>query len=78
MKSDRTNPHSYIELSVEELDKLNANRLFGLRDKMNAIISKIDSDWDYAVEEQKSAKEKAIIYKNKILHRLSKFGHIEK
>lgn len=77
-KGNRTNPHNYVELSTEELDKLNANRLFGLRDKMNAIISKIDSDWDFTEDEKKAEKEKAIIYKNKILHRLSKFGHIKK
>jgi len=81
MKSNKIDPKNYIELTSEELDKLNANRLFGLRDKMSAIISKIDSDYEYTLfenEEKTIAKESAIIYKNKILHRLAKFGHIEK
>jgi hypothetical protein len=78
MKSHRTSPHHWDELTNESLDKLVANRLFGLRDKMNKIISKISTDIELTEEHKKLATEKAIIYKNKVLHRLAKFGHIEK
>ena len=75
MKSKRIDPRNYKELSIEELDKLNENRLLGLRDKMNAIIQKIDTDYEYSEYEAEIEKEKAIIYKNKIMHRLAKFGY---
>jgi hypothetical protein len=64
---------TYNELPDELLDKLNLNRLFGLRDKMSIIISKFNSDYEMSKVELDIELAKAIAYKAKILERLNKF-----
>ncbi len=61
---------NYTELSDNLLNKLSEKRLKTLKNKMNAIISKIDSDWDLTEAERVISKNKAIEYKNRIVTKL--------
>jgi len=78
------NTTNYVELTDDQLSKLDGKRLLSLKNRITRVIGLIRSRADEASPEYQFDKDskqcllKAQVYKNKILNRLKEFGNITK